>query len=159
MTPKNAVLDECRLDSMLVTVRGQRVIVDADLAFLYRVKTKVLLQAVQRNSRRFPSGFMFRLKQEEFDHLRSRFASSRWGGARYRPRVFTELGVAMLACVLKGDRAVQASVEIVRAFFLFRAMLSMHEGSAGELADLDGRHDPQYKAVFDTIHRFTGQNA
>ena len=159
MTPKNAMLEENRLDDMLVTVRGQRVIVDADLAFLYRVKTKALLQAVRGNSKRFPSGFMFRLKQDEFDRLRSRFVTSRWGGARYRPRVFTELGVAMLACVLKGERAAQASVEIVRAFFNFRAMLSMHEESAGELADLDSRHDPQYKAIFDAIHRLTGQNA
>lgn len=96
---------------------------DADLAVLYGIETKVLVQAVKRNLDRFPVDFMFQLTKDEFEHLRSQSVTSRWGGRRYMPYVFTEQGVAMLSSVLHSTQAIQVNIEIMRAFVQLRQLL------------------------------------
>ena len=153
MTPRNLSPQENRAESLIILIRGQRVIMDADLASLYRVKTKVLLQSVKRNIDRFPPDFMFRLKQNEFDNLRSQPVTSRWGGRRYCPYVFTEQGVAMLSSVLKSKRAVQTNIEIMRAFVRLRSILFAHKELAVKQVDLERKYDAQFKVVFDAIRQ------
>ncbi len=100
-----------RVERRILLIRGQKVMLDADLAELYGVATRVLNQAIRRNRTRFPPDFMFRLNREEFGILRSQFvSSSRWGGRRYNPLAFTEHGVAMLSSVLRSERAVQVNI-------------------------------------------------
>jgi len=128
---------------------------DADLAALYRVPTKALVQAVRRNSRRFPGDFMFRLTGGEATRLRSQIVTSNVsrgrGGRRYTPYAFTEQGVAMLSSVLRSRRAIEANIAIMRAFVNVRQMLVSHEDLARKLAALENRYDAQFKVVFDAI--------
>jgi len=133
-------------------MREQKVILDADLAALYGVETKVLLQAVKRNKDRFPPDFMFQLTKLEFKILRSQFVtSSQWGGRRYPPYAFTEQGVAMLSGVLNSPRAIQANIAIVRTFVQLRRMLATHADLARKLAELEKKYDRQFQIVFDAI--------
>jgi Arc/MetJ-type ribon-helix-helix transcriptional regulator len=127
--------------------------VDADLAALYGVQTKALIQAVKRNRNRFPADFMFELTAEEDARLRSQTVTSKpgRGGRRTRPYAFTEQGVAMLSSVLRSERAVVVNVEIMRAFVRLRAMLAGHEDLARKLAALERKYDAQFKVVFDAI--------
>lgn len=104
-------------------VRGRQVMLDKDLAELYGVETKVLNQAVKRNSKRFPDDFMFQLKNEEWEILRSQFVTSSWGGIRYLPYAFTEQGVAMLSSVLRSDTAIEVNIRIMRTFVAVRQYL------------------------------------
>src|SRR5438552_17573767 len=108
---------------------------DADLADLYQVPTKVFNQAVRRNKARFPSDFMFRLKPEEAEILRSQIVTSSWGGRRYVPNAFTEQGVTMLSAVLHSDRAIKTSIAIVRVFVKLRAILASHQELAHKMQD------------------------
>src|SRR5437870_5313363 len=105
-------------------VRGEKVMLDADLAELYKVPTKSLNLAVSRNADRFPADFMFQLAPAEFDNLRHQNETSSWGGRRYAPLAFTEHGVAMLSSVLNSKRAVQMNIVIIRAFRNLREMLA-----------------------------------
>ncbi len=122
------LIPQDRINSSILLIRDQKVILDRDLAELYEVETKALTQAVRRNEDRFPEDFMFRLTKEEFDILRSQsVTSSEWGGTRYPPYAFTEQGIAMLSSVLRSKRAVQVNIEIVRTFVRLREWLSSHE--------------------------------
>ncbi len=113
--------DNKDIRSLIYTVRGQQVVLDSDLAKLYKVETKVFNQAVNRNLDRFPDNFRFQLTKEEFDALRSQIATSNGkGGRRYRPYMFTEQGIAMLSGVLRSDVAVQMSIRIMNAFVEMR---------------------------------------
>jgi hypothetical protein len=133
---------------------GKKVMLDADLAVLYDVETKVLIQAVKRNLERFPEDFMFQLTQEEFAILRSQFVtSSDRGGRRYRPYAFTEQGVAMLSSVLRSGRAIQVNIEIMRAFIRLRQMLASHVELARKLDALEKKYDAQFKQVFEAIRQ------
>ena len=132
----------------------------ADLAALYGVSTKVLNQAVKRNSDRFPSDFMFQLTPDEAlssrcrpgaANLRSQIVTSSWGGRRVLPYAFTEQGVAMLSSVLRSRRAVQVNIEIMRAFVRLRAILASHVQLARRLDGLERKYDGQFKVVFDAI--------
>ena len=128
---------------------------DADSAELYGVETKVLNQAVKRNTERFPEDFMFQLSEEEFDFLRSQsVTSSQWGGRRYPPYAFTEQGIAMLSSVLRSKRAVVVNIEIMRAFVHLRQILSSHAELARKLNELEKRYDVQFKVVFEKIKEF-----
>ena len=98
------------IQSKIQTIRGERVILDIDIAGLYQVETKILNQAVKRNIVRFPEDFMFQLTEKEWENLRSQFVTSSWGGRRYLPFAFTEHGVTMLASILKSEKAVQMSI-------------------------------------------------
>ena len=126
---------------------------DADLATLYEVETRVLTQAVKRNMDRFPEDFMFQLNKDEFEHLRSQTVTSSWGGRRYPPYAFTEQGVAMLSSVLRSDRAVQVNVEIMRSFVRLRQMLASNKKLAQQLNELEQKYDEQFGIVFDAIRQ------
>jgi hypothetical protein len=135
-------------------IRGQRVMLDADLASLYGVETKALTRAIRRNSERFPADFMFRLSSAEFANLRHQSgASSEWGGRRYPPYAFTEQGVAMLSSVLRSPRAVHVNIEIMRAFVQLRRALAGHEELSRKLDALEARYDHQFRVVFDAIRQ------
>ena len=141
------------IESKIYRIRGHNVLADSDLAGLYGVSTKVLVQAVKRNIDRFPSDFMFRLNLEEYGALRSQFVTSRWGGRRYPPYVFTEQGVAMLSSVLNSERAIAVNIEIMRAFVKLRAMIASHKELARKLNELEKKYDDQFRVVFDAIRQ------
>jgi len=133
-------------------MRKERVMLDADLAELYGVETKVLVQAVKRNIERFPDDFMFQLSKEELAILRSQsVTSSQWGGRRYPPYAFTEQGVAMLSSVLRSSQAVQVNIGIMRTFVELRAMTADHKALARRLHQLEQKYDKQFAVVFDAI--------
>ena len=111
---------ENKVESLIRVIRGQQVMLDRDLAELYGVETRRLNEQVKRNIERFPEDFMFQLTQNEFDNLKSQFATSSWGGVRKLPYAFTEQGVAMLSGVLKSPTAVEANIRIMRAFVSMR---------------------------------------
>jgi len=141
-----------RIERAIFLIRGQKVMLDLDLAALYGVETKMLNRAVRRNIDRFPEDFMFQLTKEEFENLRCQFGTSRlWGGRRYPPYVFTEQGVAMLSSVLNSKRAIKVNVEIMRAFVRLRQMLASNEELARKLDALEKKYDAQFKIVFDAI--------
>jgi hypothetical protein len=138
-------------------IRGERVLLDSDLARLYEVATKALIQAVQRNRSRFPSDFMFQLTPGELALLRSQTVTSntspRRGGRRYRPYAFTEQGVAMLSSVLRSATAICVNIEIMRAFVRLRRLLNGHADLARKLEALERKYDGQFAAVFEAIRR------
>lgn len=135
----------------IVMLRGERVLLDADLAELYGVETKLLNRAVKRNRDRFPDDFMFQLTGEEAGNLRYQNGTSSWGGRRYLPQAFTEQGVAMLSSVLHSKRAVMVNIEIMRAFVRLRRIIATHADLARKLAALEKKYDAQFKSVFDAI--------
>jgi hypothetical protein len=123
-----------------------------DLAELYGVEPRTLVQAVKRNINRFPQDFMFQLSKEEFSNLKSQFVISSWGGLRRAaPYAFTEQGVAMLSSVLRSKRAIQVNIEIMRAFIRLRRILASHADLARKLDALEKKYDTQFKVVFDAI--------
>jgi len=140
-----------RIEKRVLLLRGHKVMLDADLAELYGVRTKVLIQAVKRNLDRFPEDFMFCLTNQEVTFLRSQFVTSSWGGRRYLPYAFTEHGVAMLSSVLNSQQAILVNVQIMRTFGRLREMLSSHKELAQKLAQLEKKYDYQFKIVFDAI--------
>jgi hypothetical protein len=125
-----------------------------DLAELYEVEPRILVQAVKRNIDRFPEDFMFQLSQEEFSILKSQIVISSWGGLRRAtPYAFTEQGVAMLSSVLRSKRAIQVNIEIMRAFVRLRRLLASHADLARKLEALEKKYDAQFKVVFDAIRQ------
>lgn len=143
-----------RIESAILLIRSQKVMLDKDLATLYGVGTKVLIQAVKRNLRRFPEDFMFQLTKEELAEWRSQIVTSNPAakmGLRRRPYAFMEQGVAMLSSVLRSKRAVLVNVEIMRAFVRLRKMLADHAELARKLDALEKKYDAQFKVVFDAI--------
>ncbi len=134
-------------------IRGRKVMLDSDLAAMYEVTTKVLLQAVKRNVNRFPDDFMFQLSYQEAVVLRSQIVTSKEGrgGRRYLPYVFTEQGIAMLSSVLKSERAVEVNIAIMRVFVKLREMIMSHKDMAKRLDALEKKYDLQFKVVFDAI--------
>jgi hypothetical protein len=147
-----------RIERSILVLRGHKVLLDADLANLYDVETKVLLQAVKRNPDRFPKDFMFQLTDQEFRNLRSQFVTSSWGGRRYAPYVFTEQGVAMLSSVLNSPRAIAVNIEIMRAFVRLREMIAGNKELAKGLDELEARidrklstHDQAIAGILDAI--------
>lgn len=140
------------IEKKILLLRGEKVMLDSDLAELYGVQTKELNRAVKRNLDRFPQDFMFQLSPDEIDGLRFHFGTSKGrGGRRYLPYVFTEQGVAMLSSALKSKRAVQVNIEIMRAFVRLREMIASNKELASRLNELEKKYDRQFKAVFDAI--------
>jgi hypothetical protein len=125
----------------ILLLRNQRVMLDAELAALYGVETKVLVQSIKRNLERFPVDFMFQLDVQEYAALRSQFVTSNVGrgGRRYAPYAFTEQGVAMLSSVLNSPRAIAINIEIMRAFVQVRSMAATHQDLAKQLAELQDK--------------------
>jgi hypothetical protein len=147
-----------RVDQLIFVVRGQRVILDSDLARLYGVTTARLNEQVKRNLDRFPLDFMFHLTKEEWESLISQVATSKSGrgGRRKLPSAFTEHGAVMAANVLNSPVAVRASIAVVRAFVRLRQLLVSHEGLARKLDALEKKfekHDAQFRVVFDAIRQ------
>lgn len=143
-----------RIESMILFIRGVKVMFDHDLAKLYGTTTKRLNEQVRRNARRFPPDFMFQLAEQEVSTLRSQSATSKAsgrGGRRYRPLVFTEQGVAMLSSVLNSERAIEVNILIMRAFVKLRQLLATHVELARKLDALERRYDAQFRVVFDAI--------
>ena len=141
-----------RVLSAIMLIRGEKVMLDASLAGLYGVETRMLVQAVKRNVARFPADFMFQLSKSEFEDLRSQnVMSSSWGGRRSPPYAFTEQGVAMLSSVLRSRKAVAVNVEIMRAFVRLRRMTEEHRDLILRLDALESRYDKQFGAVFEAI--------
>lgn len=149
---KRPAMSQGQIASAIFIIRDQRVIIDSDLAALYAVETKVLVQAVKRNADRFPSDFMFQVSNQELGRLRSQFVTSKGrGGRRHLPYAFTEQGVAMLSSVLRSKRAVLVNIEIMRAFVRLRAILAGNADLERRLLKLERKYDSQFKAVFDAI--------
>jgi ORF6N domain len=142
-----------RIERSILIIRGQKVILDAELAALYGVTTARLNQQVRRNIERFPEDFAFLLSPEEFADLKLQLAtsSSGWGGRRKPPFAFTEHGAVMAASVLNTPVAVATSIEVVRAFIRLRQLLSSHADLARRLDELEQRYDEQFRVVFDAI--------
>jgi ORF6N domain-containing protein len=139
----------------ILVIRGQRVMLDRDLAALYGVLTKALNQAVRRNRTRFPEDFMFQLTRDEVTALKSQFVTSspEHGGHRYAPYAFTEQGVAMLSSVLRSTRAVAVNIEIMRAFVRLRQLLATHVELTQKLTELERKYDTKLRVVFDAIRQ------
>jgi len=146
-------MGHARVEHVILTLRAERVILDADLARLYGVPTKRLNEQVRRNRARFPPDFMFQLNAKEAAALRSQIATSKLGrgGARYRPFAFTEHGTIMAANVLNSPRAVETSVLVVRAFVRLRQLAATHADLRRRMEDLERKYDRQFKVVFDAI--------
>jgi hypothetical protein len=139
------------IEKHIPIIRSQKVMLDRELAELYGVAMKVLIQAVKRNIERLPDDFMFQLNNQEVTILRSQIVTSRWGGRRYAPYVFTEQGVAMLSSVLKSERAIKVNIEIMRTFVKLREMIASHKELAKRLKELEKKYDAQFKVVFDVL--------
>ena len=132
-------------------IRGKKVMLDRDLAELYKVETKQLKRAVRRNINRCPEDFMFELTTDEFINLRNQFGTSSWGGSRYLSMAFTEHGGIMLASVLNSECAVQMNIRIVRIFTRMREMLASHKGVLQKLEKIEQKlaeHDDQILVIF-----------
>ncbi|MBN8550062.1 MAG: ORF6N domain-containing protein [Deltaproteobacteria bacterium] len=140
-----------QVEELIYLIRGEKVMLDKDLAALYRVDTRALVQAVKRNSERFPEDFCFQLSNQEFASLRSQIVISNRGGRRIAPYVFTEQGVAILSGVLHSSAAIQANVEIMRTFVRLRKFIAANNELAKKLDNLEKRYDSQFKLVFDAI--------
>jgi hypothetical protein len=149
---ENAAVPAERIESIILSVRTQKVILDSDLAQLYGVTTGNLNKAVKRNLDRFPDDFMFQLTPEEYESLRFHFGILKRGQhSKYLPYAFTEQGVAMLSSVLRSKRAVQVNIEIMRAFVRLRQILVAHKDLERKLVELEKKYDEQFKVVFDAI--------
>lgn len=152
---KRSLITTERIEHSILLIRGLKVMLDVDLAWLYGVETGALNRAVKRNADRFPDDFMFQLTVEEADLLRCHFGISKTGkgGRRYMPYAFTEQGVAMLSSVLRSKRAVQVNIEIMRAFVRLRRILASHADLARKLATLEKKYDGQFRVVFEAIRQ------
>lgn len=161
MTESLVKLPVEQIQQAIFVIRGERVMLDRDLAALYGVQTKALNQAVKRHKDRFPDDFMFQLTMEEArvwwsersaTHLRSQNVTLKAGQhIKYRPYAFTEHGILMLSSVLNSERAIQVNIEIMRAFVRLRQWLSSNVELARKLAELEQKYDRQFKVVFDAI--------
>ncbi len=153
-TASKAVIPTEQITHSILVIRGEKVILDADLASLYGVQTKDLNKAVKRNTDRFPKDFVFQLTKQEVAHLRFQFGTSRWGGTRYLPKAFTEHGALMAASVLNSPRAVEISVYVVRAFVRSRELLASNQTLTRKLDQIEGKlsiHDQAITEILQAI--------
>jgi len=152
MAKITAILPAETIESQILLIRGHKVMLSSDLAALYGVEPRALVQAVKRNRERFPKDFMFQLSAREFAVLKSQIVISSWGGARRAsPYAFTEQGVAMLSSVLRSKRAVLVNIQIMRTFVRLRRLLASHAELQRRLDDLEKKYDKTFKVVFDAI--------
>ena len=150
-----------RIAQTIFVLRGEKVILGQDLAVLYAVPVKALIQAVKRQASRFPRDFVFQLTAEELTNLKSQFVTSSWGGLRRAlPYAFTEQGVAMLSSVLNSKRAVKVNIAIMRAFVKLRETLETNRELARKFEELErrvGKHDEEIAAILDAIRQLMAQ--
>jgi hypothetical protein len=142
------------IEQKIFLLRGHKVMLSPHLAELYGVETRILVQAVKRNIKRFPVDFMFQLTHQEFENLKSQIVISSWGGSRRaRPYAFTEHGAVMLASILNSPIAVQSSIMVVRVFVRLREIMATHKYLARKIDDMEKKYDAQFKVVFEAIRR------
>ncbi len=144
------------IEQKILLINGQKMMLDTDLAALYGVTTKRLNEQVRRNLKRFPRDFMYQLSQEEFESLRSHFATIKTGRGKHRkylPYAFTEQGIAMLSSVLNSDRAIEVNIQIMRTFVKLREMMSSHKDLTKKLNELEKKYDGQFQIVFEAIRQ------
>ncbi|MDY6837156.1 MAG: ORF6N domain-containing protein [Thermodesulfobacteriota bacterium] len=158
MPGKHATVPADQIERSIYLIRGERILLDSDLAQLYGVETGILNRAVRRNSDRFPEDFMFQLTADEVEDLRCQIGTSKKGrgGRRYLPYAFTEQGVAMLSSVLNSPRAIQMNVAIMRTFVRLRRELSTHKELAAKLNELERKiekHDESIETIFEAIRQ------
>ena len=154
MEETQALMPAERIEFAILVVRGERVLLDEDIAALYGVETKALIRAMKRSLDRFPLDFMFQLTQEEVESLRCQFGTSKGrGGRRYLPYAFTEQGVAMLSSVLRSERAVRVNIEIMRAFVRLRRVTTTQADLVRRLDELEQKYDGQFTVVFDALRQ------
>jgi len=154
MSKKNELLIQERITKAIYVIRGQKVMIDSELAEMYEVETKVLNQAVKRNISRFPEDFMFQLSLEEWENLRSQFATTSWGGRRTPPYMFTEQGVAMLSSVLNSQIAIQVNISIMRVFVNMRQWASNYEELVKKIDEINltqGEHNEHIRNIYQII--------
>ena len=154
---KEIVITEELVINKIYSIRGQKVMLDKDLAELYGVLTGNLNKAVGRNIKRFPEDFMFQLTQEEFENLKSQIETSSWGGTRKMPKVFTEQGVAMLSGILHSDRAIAVNIQIMRVYTKMREMLFTHKDLLLKMEEMEKKgveRDNQIMLIFEYIKQF-----
>jgi ORF6N domain len=152
---KATLVPVARIERAILVLRGQKVLLDADLAALYEVETRVLVQAVKRNLERFPGDFMFQLGAEEVEFLRSQSVISKnqgRGGRRYAPYAFTEQGVAMLSSVLNSPRAIAVNIEIMRALVRLRELIASNKALAAKLDQLERKLSTHDQAITEIMH-------
>ena len=142
-----------RIENKIFFLRGQKVMLDKDLAELYEVQTRRLNEQIRRNIKRFPEDFMFHLTREEFKILKSQFATSSWGGTRKLPLAFTEQGVAMLSSVLNSKRAIMVNIQIIRTFTKLRKILLTHKDLKIKIESMEKKYDQQFRVVFEAIRK------
>ena len=163
MNDSTSLLQPERIEQAILLIRGQRVMLDRDLAALYGVETKNLNKAVRRNVERFPADFMFQLTSDEADSLRFQFGTLKRGQhSKYLPQVFTQEGVAMLSSVLRSPRAIQVNIAIMRVFVRLRETLALHKELAQKLAELERKvatHDDSIRTLFDALRSLTAAPA
>ena len=140
-----------KISQKIYFLRGHRIMLSTDLARLYGVEVRALIQAVQRNIERFPADFLFQLTADEHKNLKSQLVISSWGGARTAPYAFTEQGVAMLSSVLRSPRAVQVNIAIMRTFVRLREMLATNQKLRRKIEDMEKRYDAKLQIIFATI--------
>ena len=159
MKNKVAKAEEAILKKIF-TIRGEKVMLDSDLAELYGVETKTFNQAVKRNASRFPEDFMFVLTEVEFKVLRSQIVTSSWGGRRYAPRVFTEQGVTMLSCVLNSERAIEVNIKIMRIYTKLREMVLTNKDILLKLEQLENqvaKNSEEIQLIFSALRHLLEQ--
>jgi hypothetical protein len=163
MSNQRSLIQPEHIEQVILLIRGQRVMLDRDLAALYGVTTGNLNKAVQRNAERFPHDFMFQLTADEAEALRFQFGSLKRGQHfKYLPQVFTQEGVAMLSSVLRSPRAVQVNIAIMRVFVRLRETLALHKELAHKLAELERKiegHDTSIRSLFDAIRQLAAPPA
>ena len=162
-TIKASLLSDDAIISKIYIIRNQKIMIDNDLAKLYQVETKRLNEQVSRNAERFPEDFMFQLTEDEFENLKSQFATSSlftgnggWGGRRKLPFAFTEQGVAMLSGVLKSPVAINVHIQIIRVFTKMKELLLTHKDILLKLEKIEkkmGSHDEQIALIFTYLKR------
>jgi len=145
------------IENKIYLIRGQKVMLDRDLAFLYGIQTKLLKRAVKRNISRFPDDFMFQLTKDEAEYSRCQFGTLKRGeNIKYLPFAFTEHGILMLSSILNSKRAIYVNIQIMRAFVKLRTMLATHKELAAKFAELERKyegHDHEIKQIFNVIHQ------
>lgn len=162
--PQNKiVIIEEIVQNKMYLIRGQKVMLDSDLANLYQVETKVLNQSVRRNANRFPEDFMFQLDNKEQKLLRSQFVTAKYDKDNSKKRsnnfAFTEQGVAMLSSVLRSDRAIQVNIQIMRIFTKLRHMLLTQKDLQEKIENLESKYDEHFRVVFDAIRQLIQEDA
>jgi hypothetical protein len=152
MTEEKALVPIEVIQRQITIIRGEKVMLDRDLAELYGVETKQLKRAVRRNMDRFPPDFMFELTKAEYDALRYQFGTLKRGEhSKYLPIVFTEQGVAMLSSVLNSKQAIEVNILIMRAFMQLRQMISSHKDLLRKVEEMEKKYDEQFQVVFEAI--------